>query len=158
MQKLYYTTRAKDFAKDSKKLWTLINEIVKKTKHKGSIIPYITIDGIKTSNPTKIANEFGRFYSTLGSTLASQINSGAQSIDTYLNKIPRNLTSLMLSSTTVQEIKKTITPPPNKTSHRHDGISNSLLKMLNQSIALPLCKIFNCSIQEGIFPKQNWLR
>ena len=80
MQKLYYTTRANDFTKDSKKLWSLINNVIKRTKDKGSIIPQITIDGMKTSNPMKIANEFGRFYSTLELTLALEINGGSQTV------------------------------------------------------------------------------
>ena len=127
MQKLYYTTRANDFAKDSKTLWSLINNVIKRTKDKGSIIPQITIDGIKTSNPMKITNEFGRFYSTLGSTLASQITGGSQTVNTYIDKIPRNLSSLVMRSITIQEIEKTIDSLPNKTSHGHDGISNTLL-------------------------------
>ena len=55
MKKLYYTNRVNEFMKDAKKLWNLINDVIKKTKHKGSIIPYITINGMKTSNPVKIA-------------------------------------------------------------------------------------------------------
>ena len=51
MRQTYYSNKAKDFAKDSEKLWSLINEVIKKNKHKGSIIPHITINGLKTSNP-----------------------------------------------------------------------------------------------------------
>ena len=72
----YYKTRATDFAKDSKKLWALINEVVGKKKSSGSIIPYITIDGIRTYTPRKIANEFAHFYSSLGQTLANKIQPG----------------------------------------------------------------------------------
>ena len=154
MKKLYYTNRVTEFAKDSKKLWNLINDIIKKIKHKGNIIPYITINGMKTSNPVKIANEFGKFYSTLGATLASKISNGKQCVNDYINKIPRNCSSLVMQCTTIEEIQKTITSLPNKTSHRHDGISNELLKKLNQSISFPLCLIFNKLIEQGIFPKQ----
>ena len=127
MQKLYNTARENDFAKDSKKLWSLINNVIKRTKDKGSIIPQITINGMKTSNPVKIANKFGTFYSTLGSTLASQITGGSQTVNTYVDKIPRNLSSLVMRSITIKEIEKTIVSLPNKTSHGNDGISNTLL-------------------------------
>ena len=137
MQKLYYTTKANDFTEDSKKLWSLINNVIKRTKDKGSIIPEITIDGMKTSNPMKITNKFGRFYSTLGSTLASQITDGSQTVYTYIDKILRNLSSLVMRSITIQEIEKTIDSLPNKTSHGHDGISNTLLKSLGHSLAFP---------------------
>ena len=154
MQKLYYITRASDFAKDSQKLWSLINNVIKRTKDKGSIISQITIDGMKTSNPEKIANEFGKFYSTLGNNLASQISCGPQSAEHYINKIPRNLNSLVMRSITMQEIENTINSLPNKTSSGHDGISNILLKSIGSSLVFPLHVIFNMSISEGIFPKQ----
>ena len=69
----YYKTRVTDFAKDSNKLWALINKVVGKKKSSGLIIPYITINGIRTYTPRKIANEFAQFYSSLGQTLANKI-------------------------------------------------------------------------------------
>ena len=154
MQKLYYITRASDFTKDSKKLWSLINKVIKRTKDKGSIISQITIDGMKMSNPEKIANEFSKFYSTLGYNLASQISCEPQSAEHYINKIPRNLNSLVMRSITMQEIENTINSLQNKTSTGHDGISNILLKSIGSSLVFPLHVIFNMSISEGIFPKQ----
>ena len=41
---------------------------------------------------------------------------------------------------------------PNKTSYRHDKISNIVLKSLRTSITYPLCQIFNVSLSEGTFP------
>ena len=152
MKKMYYMNRGKDFAQVSKKLWSFIKKVIKKTKCKGSIIPYITIK-LKTSNPSKIANEFGRFYSTLGSSLAAK-SPRSHDIDNYLKRNPRNLASLVMRMTTVQEVHKTINSLPNKTSHGHDGKINNLFKMLSQSIAFSLCKIFNSSIEEGVFPRQ----
>ena len=102
----------------------------------------------------KITNKFGRFYSTLGLTLASQITDGSQTVYTYIDKILRNLSSLVMRSITIQEIEKTIDSLPNKTSHGHDGISNTLLKSLGHSLAFPLHIIFNMSITEGIFSRQ----
>ena len=55
-------------------LWKLINSVIKNTKHSGSIIPYITVDGVKITEPQSIAVHFGQFYSTLGSNLAKNID------------------------------------------------------------------------------------
>ena len=79
--------------------------MLKKSKHRGSIIPSISVDGIKIHNAKKIANSFGEFYSTLGSKLASDILPGTTSIDEYINSIPRQLTSLALNGTTVPEVE-----------------------------------------------------
>ena len=135
-----------------KKLWSLINNTVKKVKHKGSIIPYITVDGLKQYNPQKIANSFGKFYSTLGLDLANKILPGMTSISTYLSNIPQNLNSMALCSTTIHEIDNLIRQLPNKTSHGFDNISNTMLKSLRTSITFPLYHIFNCSLMEGAFP------
>ena len=92
------------------------------------------------------------FYSTLGSNLVKQFPTGSTSIDVYNCHIPRTDASLILNPTTVPEIEKIISNLPNKTSHRHDKISNTLLKDLCPSISFPLCAIFNQSLAEGKFP------
>ena len=65
MQKLrvdYYKAKCDAYKSNSKKLWSLINNTITKVKHKGSIIPYITVDGIRKTRPKDIANSFGDFY------------------------------------------------------------------------------------------------
>ena len=64
------------------------NNVIRKRSHSGSIIPYITVDGIKISNPSDIANNFGNFYSTLGESLAQNIPKSKVSVNDYLAKIP----------------------------------------------------------------------
>ena len=124
----YYQNKAKEFANDTKKLWDLLNQVIGKTKNKGCIIPYITIDGLKTYTPSKIANEFGKYYATVGEIMACKIGKGQHDIDHYITKIPRNLSSLVFRFTNVVEIESIINGIPNKTSHSHHSISNILLK------------------------------
>ena len=154
LKKNYYRTRCVEYKQNAKKLWILINDTVKKVKHKGSIIPYITVNGLKQHNPQKIANSFGKFYSTLGSDLANKILTGTTPISTYLSNIPWNLNSMVLCLTTIHEIDNLIRQLPNKTSHGFDNISNTMLKSLRTSITFPLCHIFNCSLMEGSFPER----
>ena len=63
--------------KNTKQLWKMINGIIGKRKHSGSIISYITINGVKTYDTKKIANDFGRYYATMGADLAIK-NTGEQ--------------------------------------------------------------------------------
>ena len=132
------------------KLWQLINNRIGKCKHRGSIIPYITVNGIKPYNPDKIANCFGQFYADLGESLASKITPGNRTINKYINNIPRMLNSFIMWPTSWAEIEKIINMP-NETSSGHDQISRKLLKNLNQSISYPLSLIFNQSPESGIF-------
>ena len=133
----YYTCRVTEFKNNTKKLWQLLNSIINKTKHRGSIIPYIMIDGLKTYNPSEIANAFGKFYSNLGKDLASKIPKGNFNVDHYINKIPRNMKSRVMKPTTVLEIESRIQQLPNKMSQGHDGISNVLLKKLKMAKVIP---------------------
>lgn len=103
---------------------------------------------MKTYNHSKISNAFGKFYSTLGLSLANKIKSGKNNIDHYLGKIPCNLSSMVMWPTSQREIEWLVEKLPNKTSHGHDMISNVLLKNLNKSISFLLFIIFNQSMRE----------
>ena len=151
-QELYYREKALDFKKNTKKLWQLINNVIQKRSHAGSIIPYIIVDGIKISNPSDIANNFGKFYSTLGESLAQNIPKSKIGINDYLAKIPQNLHSMVLFPTSHHEVDKMIANLPSKTSSGHDDISNTLLKSLRTSLSYPLTIIMNQSLETGVFP------
>ena len=128
----YYKERVIEYKNNTKLLWKTINNVIKKTKHNGGIIGSISINGIKTYDPYKIAQEFGSFYANLGANLASKIEKGKYNINEYLDKILRNTESLVLKGVTIKEVEKVITQLPNKTSHGHDQISNKFLKEIYQ--------------------------
>ena len=117
-----------------------------------TIIPSLSINGIRTNNPKQITNKFGSFYSSLGSTLASKISKGTQDISHYTQKIPRTVSSMLLTNITQHEIEKLINDLLNKTSCGHNKISNSLLKDLKYCISYPLMIVFNQLIALGMFP------
>ena len=154
MKNLYYTNRISENIKNTKKLWGIINEILKKQKRRGTIITHININGVKTYDSRKIANEFGTFYSTMGYNLSNKIKGSTRNINYYMDKIPINPNSMSMIPIEPNEIKKQIINLPNKSSSGYDGISNQLLKLLNTSIAYPLSIIFNQSISTGIFPEK----
>ena len=58
----------------------------------------------------------------------------------------------MVGSVTYEDIERIIKSLPSKTSSGHDGISNKLLKLLNDTISYPLSIVFNQSLSTGVFP------
>ena len=150
----YYKKKVQENTTNTKKLWKVINNIIGKHKHSGSIISYITVDGARKYDPDVIANEFGKFYSQLGSKLASQIKRSAKPTEEYLSKIPRTLQSLALHSTSALEIEKIAMALPSKTSFGHDKISNVMLKSIITAISIPLSIVFNQFISTGKFPQK----
>ena len=147
----YYRVKCTEFWQNTRKLWSLINNMIKKVKNRGSIIPYLTVNGLRQYNPIKIANCFGDFCASLGHNLASKIIPGTTPLVTYLETIPRTVNSMIVRPTTVPEIDTLIKQLPNKTSYGHDKISNVMIKALRTNITYPLCHIFNASLSEGTF-------
>ena len=148
----YYEDRAKQYKDNTKQLWQLLNQSIGKCKHKGSIIPYITVDGVRTYTPKKIAENFGKFYSTVGENLSATIPVGKKNIDHYLSQIPHNGKSVVMRQTNQTEIENLIKALPNKMSSGHNEINNVMLKSLCSAISYPLQLIFNQSIATGVFP------
>ena len=108
----------------------LINQTITKVKHKGSLVLHITVDGIKITTPKSIANNFGKFYSSLGSKLAKKVVPGPTSVEDYISNIPIQRNSIVLKQTTPLEIDNIIRKLPNKNSSGHDEVSNVMLKAL----------------------------
>ena len=150
-KKTYYIAKCNKYKNNTHKLWQVINQMISKQKHRGSLIPFITVNGIKTYDPKRISNAFGSFYSNLGSDLAKKIKLGKMSIEEYTDAIPCTLNSIALSPISQQETIRIISKLPNKTSCGHDRI-NILLKQLCGSISYPLTISFNQSMSTGIFP------
>ena len=151
----YYHSKCSDFKNNVKKLWELINQVIGKTVDKSSVISHITVNETEILNEKAIANEFSKYFSSVGKTFASKVKNSKCKITYYNDKITRNPKSIYLYCTSEIEIKKLIENLPNKTSSGYDNISNILLKRLCAAILTPLTVIFNLSISNGIFSKQN---
>ena len=104
-QKDYYARKVEEFRHKTKDLWKVINNVIGKNKHRGRIISYITINGVKAYSPNVIANEFAQFYSTLGANLAAQIKPGSTPLNNYLTYIKRTDASLILKPITQLEVE-----------------------------------------------------
>ena len=148
-----YNMQCITFKSNSKKLWQLINRITNKKNDKSCLIECLKINNIENEDPSAICNEFGKYFSSVGSSYASKIPKSRNSIIHYLNNINRNPQSVFLSPCTESEILKLIEKLPNKQSSGYDGVSNALIKELKNELIKPLTYIFNNSLESGIFPQ-----
>ena len=114
------------------KLWQLINHIISKTHDKNNIISSIKVDNIEYHDSKNIANCFGKYYSSIGHTLANSINNNNH--NNYHRKIfyqkypqsPYNVFSPYHQHWNKKLYKKASI----QNSSGHDNISNILLKKL----------------------------
>ena len=104
------------------------------------------------SNPDKIANLFGNYFSTIGNKMAEKINRPDKTSKEYLSKIKRCDNTMYCSPKSEKDIAKIIDSLPNKNSSGTDGYSNKLVKRLKYGIVKPLTMIINSSIKLGQFP------
>ena len=142
----YYQNKCFEYKNNTKRLWQMINRICNKTRNKVTLIEYLKVDQIEVHSAKAIANEFAKYFSTVGKTYANKIEDSTNSIHTYIGNIPDNPSTIYLNPTNISEITTLIHRLPNKTSKGHDDISNVMLKSLHLSIGSPLTIIFNKSI------------
>ena len=149
----YYVNKCYSLKSNVKKLWQLINSIIKRTNDKTTLIDHITVNNIEYYESEEISNHFGKFYSKLGENIVNSIEKSKLTPHHYLNKIQMNPKMLYLYYITPNEIKKYIDKLPAKNSSEYDNISNKLLKQIKYAILNPLTHIFNLSISSGVFPE-----
>ena len=148
----YFQSKCNQYKNNTKKLWELINKSIGKTSNKNCIIDKIRVGNVEHVEPKEIANELCNYYSNIGAKLANSIPPLKLDNQSYLKKITRNPKSLYLTPTMRHEIIKIIDKLPNKSSSGHDNINNILLKNIKNQIAAPLERVFNMSLEQGIFP------
>ena len=110
----------------------------------------IVDNGLSVTDPSQIANVFNSYFSSIGETLQSKINSSYLSFTRYL-KNP-NIHSFFISPTDSTEVYNLITNLKNGKASGPNSIPTSLLKHLNSEISVVLANLFNLSFSTGVFP------
>ena len=148
----FYQSMCYEYRTQTKKLWGLINEIAGKHSNKTVLIEYLKIDDVKEYSAEKISNRFAKYFAGVGKYFASKIPKPLKSVTAYLKLLQSNQSSLFLTPTCEEEIKKIVSTLPSKASSGHDNISNILLKEIIDPLAHVLMEVFNKSMAVGEFP------
>ena len=151
--KQHYNSKCTEHKENTKKLWQTINQVIRKTNNKTEVIESLRIDNVHVTNGSRIVNEFGRYYSTIGKKLAQEMPRPRRTIESYLRNVESNQKSIFLKPVTEVEIRKIICKLLPKHSSGVDNINNKILKELGDLIIDPLTKICNNSLCKGIFPR-----
>ena len=141
-----------DFKNNTKKLWDMINNLIKRTANKTTILNKLVLNNKEYTSGKDISEILAKHFSTVGKTYANNIKTSTRGLNYYCNKIPLNNTSLYFKPTDMVEISNIINKLANKSSYGYDQISNKLIKELRPVISYPLMLVFNKSLEEGMFP------
>ena len=149
----YYNSRLEESKSNMKKTWSVINEIICKTKHHKKGIKAIILNGKQLKDPQSIAESFNNFFVNIGPSLTKNARHiPGKTFQVYLNKTI--LTSFDFQLIDESNFDKVIQSLHTKTSSGHDGISVKLLKYLAPALRQPLTFIINQSLLTGIFPEK----
>ena len=145
----YYEKQFVQSSNNPRMVWSTINELLSRKKLHKIHITEIKNNQTSVFDSTEIAEVFNAHFSNIGEVLANAIPNGSSTFSDYLPKIS---TVFTLQQTTTKEICNVIKSIDSKKATALDGISARLVKLGIPIISDSLVKIFNQSVQKGIFP------
>jgi hypothetical protein len=111
----------------------------------------INIEGNPESDPQKVANQFNKFFTTVGKQISDSVMPVSMNPEDYVN-YGREIPELSLQNTTPEHIQKIIKKLQPKLSQDSQGVSTKMIKLIGPEISHPLAHIFNLSLGSGVFP------
>ena len=109
----------------------------------------LMINGELNTEPSKIANEFNNYFSSIAGKLQASMHTQDQDFNKFLHN--KSDYSLFIKPTTKYEIIDTITGNINNKASGPNSIPNEILLLIKESIAKPLADIINLSFSTGIY-------
>ena len=125
-KKKFYSEKLQKFKGDAKKTWSVMKEILGKCTTKSSTLPTkITVNKTDIFDTKKIADEFNKFFTNIGTDLANKIPNASKRFDFYITKVNTSMESQPLS---INELKDAFFSLKINKSPGHDGVSYNVIK------------------------------
>ena len=134
-----------------KNIWSSIRKLIT-NKSKGCSVPSkLIIDGNDITDSKAIANAFNNFFTNVGTSLAQEITVFNDSPFSFMGNPQVN--SFFIKHVTSEELSEEISKlNPSKCTGPY-SIPIKILILIKDLISSPLQRIFNCSFDSGIVPK-----
>ena len=137
------------FENDIRNTWTIIKEIIAKKKcHNETLPKQLIVNEIEIHDAKSIAEKFNEFFVNIGPNLAKKIPQYDLTFKSYLPTVSTTLKETVLSEDEFEETFKSL--KRNK-APGHDGLDVYIITSVYEFIKKPLLKVFNESINLGIF-------
>ena len=150
-KKIYYVNMFATHKSNSKHIWSMLRQLINKSKKSNSLPSTFVIKDTKISDPQTIAEEFNKFFSKIGQNVSDNVPNPISHYSDYLKGHFHH--NFNLTPVDPVEILKTVKLMKPKTSQGHDHISTKLLKETIDLILIPLTHIINQSFISGIVPE-----
>ena len=140
------------YKSDMKKTWQVISETLSRNKKSHEMPSVFNHEGYELADSVEIANVFNTYFANIGKNLSSQIDQSDTNADYKLYLTSPTEEKMRFKCITTDYTMKAIEGLESKKSSGHDGISNTLLKVIKASISQSLTIIINQMLTTGIFP------
>ena len=151
-KRAYYDDKFEQSKNDLKATWKLINEVIKKKGIKRTLPTTFNMNGRIISDPAEIANGFCNYFTNVGSTLASTIQTTTSAFQSFLG--PTNNQTIFLRPTSIAELQEICRSFDSRKAPGCDKIPMHLIKNSFEFIIVPLMNIINISLEMGVFPEK----
>ena len=150
-EKKYYSDLVLMNKSNSKKMWSIIKNIINRNKRKYINSRFKLSDGSITNDKQLMSDKFNDFFINVGPNLAKRIEKQNKNPEQFMKA--KVTFSLYLEPVTEQEIYKIVSSLKNS-SPGYDNLSPSILQLSLSLICPLLTHICNLSLSEGIFPDE----
>ena len=149
LKRTHYIELFNKIGKNSQLLWNVMNNLLRKSNDKQSVTE-LKYNGSVTSDSAEICNIFNEHFSHAGKETEKTVKSPMGRAP--LQYVKRRNSKFSIPRISETQISSIVMKMKAKHSSGYDGVSNYLLKSLIHVIKLPLCVVFNKSLQTGVFP------
>ena len=150
-KKLYYQNYFTENAKDIKKTWCGIKNIINIQSSTKSQPSSILVDNKIETDPTKIADDFNGYFASIAEKLQQNIFSENTDFSKYLSR-PLDY-NFLFKSADPSEIIFIIDSIETSKATGPYSIPTEILKLVKNNICLPLKEIINMSFATGVYPE-----
>ena len=152
VKKNYYRDKIKLFENDIRNTWKIMKEKIGEKKcNNETLVKHLIVDQIEIHDARSIAETFNQFLVNIGLNLANKIPQCDLTFKSHLPTSNRILKETVLSKGEFEEAFKTL---KRSKAPDHDGLDVNIITSVFEFIKKPLLKIFNESINLGIFPEK----
>ena len=149
-KKTYYDKKFELAKSDLKTTWKLINEVTNLKRKKPSLPSSFRSNNMTINEPSKIANDFCKYFSEIGPSLARKIPPTNRSFHEFLG--PTISETIFLKPTTVNELREICMSFKNGKAPGYDNLPIHIIKKSFELISEPLMLVINSSLEAGLFP------
>ena len=149
-KKMHFQNYFAENAKDIKKTWNGIKNIINIRTSTKTQPTSILIDQHLENNPTKIAEGFNSYFSSIAEKLQQNIIFGDNNFSKYLST-PLQY-NFLFRSVDETEIVRLIDSLENSKASGPHSIPTEILKLIKFNICYPLKEIINLSFATGVYP------